>query len=137
MRIEFFVPGKPVAKQRPRFTSRGKFGRAFTPPETVNYEALVKMCALEASRPDLPMESAVGVVLTIHVERPRSAPKRVRYPVKRPDADNVVKSILDGMNGILYRDDSQVVTGRWEKIFAVDEKREGVHVQVTYFEEVE
>jgi len=134
MRIEFFVPGKPVAKQRPRFSSRGKFGRAYTPSETVNYEALVKMCASEATRSDLPMESAIGVTLVIHVDRPKSAPKRVVYAKKKPDMDNVLKSILDGMNGILYRDDSQVIHAAVDKVFAVE--REGVHVEVTYYEEV-
>jgi len=30
-------------------------------------------------------------------------------PTKKPDADNIAKIILDGCNGILYKDDSQIV----------------------------
>jgi Holliday junction resolvase RusA-like endonuclease len=28
---------------------------------------------------------------------------------KKPDADNVVKSLKDGMNGVVYGDDGQVI----------------------------
>jgi Holliday junction resolvase RusA-like endonuclease len=31
------------------------------------------------------------------------------YPTKKPDADNIAKVILDALNGIAYRDDTQVV----------------------------
>jgi len=31
------------------------------------------------------------------------------YASSKPDLDNVLKSILDGLNGVIYRDDSQVV----------------------------
>ena len=30
-------------------------------------------------------------------------------PIKRPDADNIAKIVLDALNGIAYKDDSQIV----------------------------
>ncbi len=30
-------------------------------------------------------------------------------PAKKPDIDNVVKAVLDALNGVAYRDDTQVI----------------------------
>ena len=47
-RVEFVVPGKPVAKGRPRFARHGAHVRTFTPEATERYENLVKMAARAA-----------------------------------------------------------------------------------------
>ena len=31
------------------------------------------------------------------------------WPCKRPDADNMLKAVLDGCNGVVWKDDCQVV----------------------------
>lgn len=88
----FTIPGQPVPKARPRL---GKHGNVYTPRETREYERLVGWTA-----------KASGM-------RPIEGPVRVRvwvYGKKgRKDADNCLKSVLDGLNGVAYRDDSQVV----------------------------
>lgn len=104
--LVFTIPGDPVAKQRPRHT---RAGRTYTPQKTVNFEALVAMCAqAEGARP---LEGALAV--DIHVARtyPQSWSKKRRlehYDTRKPDADNVAKSITDALNGIAYRDDAQI-----------------------------
>ena len=37
------------------------------------------------------------------------------YPTKKPDIDNIAKCVLDALNKLAYRDDTQVVTLRMEK----------------------
>ena len=39
-------------------------------------------------------------------------------PLKKPDIDNCIKVILDSLNGIAYKDDSQVVSLKIEKYYA-------------------
>lgn len=61
-------------------------------------------------------EGPVAVTIDAYYGIPKSAGKRRRekmlngeiLPTKKPDADNVAKSICDSVNGIAYRDDAQV-----------------------------
>lgn len=110
--IKFSVPGNPQGKARAR---TGK-GFAYTPEKTVNYEALVKMLAKQATKEYYPVEAlTLGVVA--YYEIPKSASKKKRAemlrgeirPTKKPDIDNICKIIADALNGICYKDDSQIV----------------------------
>ncbi|MDF2537449.1 MAG: Holliday junction resolvase [Herbinix sp.] len=38
-------------------------------------------------------------------------------PTKKPDIDNIAKVILDALNGIAYKDDTQVVTLEVRKFY--------------------
>jgi Holliday junction resolvase RusA-like endonuclease len=115
--IEFVVPGKPVPKKRPRFTKVGAFVRTYTPEETVNFEGLVALAAMKARGDIAPTEAAVALEVEIELIPPKSwslKKKRMAlvgelWPVSKPDADNVVKSIQDALNGVVWVDDSQVV----------------------------
>lgn len=53
----------------------------------------------------IPVE--VFVVWTL--AKPKSTPKRVIHPTKKPDADKLLRAVLDSLTGIGYEDDSQVV----------------------------
>ncbi|AOK61981.1 endodeoxyribonuclease RusA [Burkholderia ubonensis] len=116
-RVEFVVPGKPVAKGRPRFARRGKKVHTYTPEETECYENLVKMAARAAMRDAQPYEGPVRLIVNIGLPIPASwsAKRQVAAAAgeigatKKPDADNVVKALKDGMNGVVYADDGQVV----------------------------
>ncbi|WP_175908324.1 RusA family crossover junction endodeoxyribonuclease [Burkholderia sp. BCC1640] len=116
-RVVFVVPGKPVAKGRPRFARHGAHVRTFTPEATERYENLVKMAARAAMRDDEPYAGPVRLIVDIGVpipaswsqRRQREAAAGVIGATKKPDADNVVKALKDGMNGVVYGDDGQVV----------------------------
>ncbi|RQQ42018.1 RusA family crossover junction endodeoxyribonuclease [Burkholderia stagnalis] len=116
-RIEFTVPGKPVAKGRPRFARHGAHVRAFTPEATERYENLVRIAAGAAMRGSAPYEGPVRLVVHIGLpiptswsaKRQASAAAGMIGATKKPDADNVVKALKDGMNGVVYVDDGQVV----------------------------
>lgn len=116
------IPGKPFGKQRPRFVSRGKFGKAYTPDETVNYEVMVKMLSIEAGCE--PIDGAVAIWIVAYFEPPKSVSKKKREtmlcgeikPTVKPDADNIAKVILDGLSHLF--DDKQVVRLLVEKTYA-------------------
>ncbi|KVE11181.1 endodeoxyribonuclease RusA [Burkholderia vietnamiensis] len=116
-RVEFVVPGKPVAKGRPRFSRRNGVVRTHTPEESERYENLVKMAARAAMRSASPYAGPIRLIVHIGLPIPASwsmkrqgeAAAGAIGATKKPDADNVVKALKDGMNGVVYVDDGQVV----------------------------
>lgn len=114
--IEFEVPGEPVAQGRPRFNSRTK--TAHDPLKSRNYKKLVSMYARRSKPPDLLMGP-----LTVQIDIFKTPPKSISSvkkkqaalqnetlrPTTKPDVDNYAKGVKDACNGILWRDDSQVV----------------------------
>lgn len=114
MVVEFTVLGTPIAKGRPRFARRGKWVQAYTPDKTVQYENLVKLSY--AQYDGIKLIGAIRAEIHAYFPIPKSASKKKqalmlenkeKY-VKKPDAENIVKGILDALNGIAYDDDSQI-----------------------------
>jgi Holliday junction resolvase RusA-like endonuclease len=118
----FKVYGEPVAKGRPRFTRQG---RAYTPKKTHDYESEVAMMAKAAMGSSDPLETPVAVFVHVTFPIPQSYSKKrteaclngSERHTKRPDLDNCVKAITDGMNGIVYQDDSQITSIHATKVY--------------------
>lgn len=124
--IEFFIPGDPVPKGRARHARVGAGVRTYTPAKTAKYEAAVKTAARAAMAGAEAISSPVRLSLVIRLAAPSSWSKKRRAeaygrmiaPTKKPDASNVVKSVEDGMNGVVYRDDSQIVQLVVSKVYS-------------------
>ncbi|OVE45679.1 RusA family crossover junction endodeoxyribonuclease [Chromobacterium violaceum] len=115
-RITFTVPGAPVGKGRPKVSTRGgKFARMYTPEKTASYEGLIALAAQQAMAGRAPLNGPADVSIIMVLPIPTSWSKRKQaaalagqvFPTKKPDADNVVKAIFDGMNGVVWVDDVQ------------------------------
>lgn len=139
--LKFTVLGDPQGKGRPRFYR----GRAVTPKKTRDYEALVRHEAQQAidhmiQKPDFnaPCEVSIDVYYLV----PKSYTKKQRHQIAesgpwlvrpgKPDLDDVTKSILNGMNGIVFRDDVQVVSLRAKKHWCEGEELPRVDVKVEW-----
>ena len=114
---KFTIPGEPTGKARPRVTKWG----THTPEKTVLYENLVKTCY------DGPMMEGplmIEVIAYYQIAKSASAKQKQAmmemriYPTKKPDADNILKIAADALNGIAYKDDSQIVIARIEKRYS-------------------
>lgn len=158
MIARFTIPGSPVPKARPRFDRRT--GRTYTPTKSRHYEKLVAAESYAASRwvrlqqpgqrtlerrsPPWPTETMCAKA---GPRRSKRAPScdcpwcssaieidlRIHLPDKRTrDIDNIEKSLLDGMNGVLFRDDRQVRAV--SKRATLDRKNPRVEVVVRLFE---
>lgn len=111
------VPGDPVAKGRPRATAIGGRARMYTPANTKAYEQRVAVAARAAMAKAPPMEGALSVSIEIKMPIPVSWSKAKRadalaglvMPTGRPDLDNLIKALADACNGIVWRDDAQIV----------------------------
>jgi len=126
MQIHFQVEGEPKGKGRPRFTRAGKFTRVYTDKQTLDYEALIKFFAAEAMGSTDPLETPVSVYLYIRHGVPKSYSKNqteaclsgLVRPCKKPDIDNVAKTYLDAMNGVIFKDDTQVIDLHVKKVYS-------------------
>lgn len=126
--IEFEIPGDPVAKQRPRMT---KSGHVYTPEKTRQYEKLVKEAYLNHSRSwkfgkDVPLEIRIVAYFPIPKSDSNKRKNEKKMGAIRPtiksDIDNICKSILDGLNGVAYVDDKQIVSLHASKWYAESPK---------------
>ncbi|AWZ48357.1 RusA family crossover junction endodeoxyribonuclease [Clostridiaceae bacterium 14S0207] len=119
--IAIVIPGDPKGKQRPRL---GK-GYTYTPKQTVNYENWVKMCYLEQAQ-NLMLEGEIKAEIIAYYSIPKSTSKKKRQammneeirPTKKPDLDNIAKIILDSLNTIAYKDDSQIIELQVKKYYS-------------------
>ena len=119
-KVKFTIPGPCVAKPRPRFSS--KTGRVYTPNKGHKYEKLVK-----ESYGDNPCfeDQFISVKILFKFSVPKSYSKKKRSEAlagnlrpTKADIDNYIKSVLDGLNGIAWRDDRYIYAIAAEKIFA-------------------
>lgn len=113
--VAITIPGAPVAKGRPRMSTMNGFARAFTPPKTKRYEDLIRLEAGRIMAGRDMLHGALSATVRAFVPIPSSMSKKRRAealagvlrPITRPDIDNYVKT-LDALNGIVFRDDSQI-----------------------------
>ncbi len=105
------VEGKLTGKGRPRFFR----GHAVTPKATKDYEKRVVNCYM--AQDGALYETPVRVNITAYKKIPKSYTKKrtelirqgIEKPISKPDVDNICKVILDALNGVAYKDDTQVI----------------------------
>lgn len=135
--INFTIKGKPQGKARPRFRKIGNYVSTYNTKQTKDYEELVKISVTEQCKDKLDKEYT-GLV-KIHIKayfKPNKSVSKKQYNLligteflKKPDSDNIAKIICDSLNGIAYKDDSQVALLNIEKYYGEEEK---VEVQLEY-----
>src|SRR3990167_6406227 len=113
--LTIILLGKLRGKQRPRVL---RSGIAYTPKETVNYETALRLEAAAAmlKRRQKPYQGALKVTVNAFLPIAKSWSKKKQAaaranlirPMCKPDTDNILK-MLDGLNGIVWRDDAQIV----------------------------
>lgn len=113
--IHFKVVAPIVGKQRPRFNRYT--GRTYTPSKTHNYESAVKAAYITkypVGQWVLNREQPISIAMDIHFKMPDSWSRKKKERMtgklcnKKPDIDNIIKSVTDALNGVAYPDDSQI-----------------------------
>lgn len=116
------IYGDLHGKGRPRFAG----GHAYTPESTRRYEAEIQAAWMLAGGRML--DGAVAVDITACQALPKRATRAQQHaaargeiwPIRKPDLDNICKLVLDALNGMAYRDDTQVVVLDARKEYALD-----------------
>lgn len=123
MLLAFKIDVEPVGKGRPRFT---RDGHAYTPERTRKFEAAVRAHAYEFMRRMNAQRIPEGVPIDVRVVAlfpiPKSWTKKKKADatklIPRIDVDNILKAVLDAMNGVVFEDDRQIVKAVAEKRYS-------------------
>lgn len=119
--LELIIPGEPVGKQRPKvFPIKTRTGfiirRGVTPEKTVNYETLIRELFAVKYPAFQPLEGPLQLEVEAFLSIPKSVSRKKRtamiqgvvIPEKRPDFDNLLKTVADALQGVAFRNDSQI-----------------------------
>jgi crossover junction endodeoxyribonuclease RusA len=143
-RVQFFVPGVPA----PQGSKRGFVvgGRAVLVEDSKRsrpWRSEVAAAGILAKPRGHSIDGPFGVSLLFGFSRPKShltskgeLRKGVPEYPGRPDLDKLVRTVLDGLTGIYWRDDAQVQVIASAKEYAEDgaESAVGLMVMITRLE---
>ena len=126
--MKLTIYGKPQPKERPRVIR----GHAYTPTKTAQYEQ--RLAREWAARYPDQAEGDLYVKMVFYMPIPTSwsrakkelAERGMIRPSLRPDIDNLIKLVLDGLNGVAYLDDTQVVEIYASKAYSKEPRTEVV-----------
>lgn len=140
MKIKFSVPAVPVAQPRQRHRIAGKPGSQFVQnyvSKTAPVNAYKATCRVAAAQSGLRvvLEGPIALRAVFVLPRPSAlcwkAKPTPRVPhSKKPDGDNLAKSLLDALNGTVWRDDSQICRMVIEKWIASGSEQPHVEVEI-------
>lgn len=116
--MRFIVEGKPQGKARARTFYNARAGKmqSMTPEQTKSYEDLIRW-KYKAAGGQYMGEKVLQVDIKAFYPIPKAFSKGKTYealdgnirPTTKPDCDNIIKVVLDALNGVAYYDDKQVV----------------------------
>lgn len=120
--LYFDIP--PFPKARPRAARRGRNIVIYTDARTKAYESEIEKLS-KMQYVDTILEGALKVEISFYIKPPKTVKRK--YPSVKPDVDNLAKSVLDGMEGVLFKNDSQIISLSCNKYYREDA---GVEVKI-------
>ena len=125
--IRFVYYGDIKGKGRPRFRNAGKFIQTYTDSKTRDYEGSIKEAYLSANQESfLDPETSLTFKMKVFQPIPKSTSKKKKNemlagrirPSKKPDIDNILKSVFDSLNQVAFYDDTQIIEIQASKYYA-------------------
>lgn len=141
--IEITIPGKPIAKKRPRFARVGKFVKTYNAQETEEGRWILE-AKEQLSEPPIPSCHGVALKLEFMMPRPKGhygtgrnagklKPSAPKLHLGKPDIDNLEKFAMDCLKGLAWDDDCQVVSVHSTKYYPVN-SRPGTKILISIYE---
>lgn len=133
--MKLIIKGQPIPQGRPRFANRGKFTTTYDPPKSKAYKEEVKRQASEQYK-KTPITGALKCCVSVYRPLQKNGSKKLKKaklsgevrPIEKPDVDNYFKSVTDGMKGIVWKDDNQIVDAEIHKYYS-DQPRVEVEIE--------
>ena len=136
--FRLFVSGEPKAQQRPRFSTKSGFVKAYDPEDSRNAKATIGMMARAEMGDEPPMEGDLLLQLTVRRNPPASWSNKRRKAAlgtgvrQKPDLDNHIKLVLDALNGVVFKDDKEITAIVARKVWT--DRTPGMSIIVTELE---
>jgi len=130
--IRLTIEGAPQSQKRHRTFSRGSKLIQFDPSseskQIIRKSIIKQVIGKSAFDADVPL----AVTIYCYMPIPKSYSKKKKeqceinelFPVTKPDCDNLAKSYLDCMSGLVYHDDRQVIVLHIEKFYSLEPRTE-------------
>lgn len=115
--IRIVIEGDAIPAARPRFSGR----RAYQPARNREYRELIQLSARLAMKGAEPISGEICAVVKVYRKYKRTA--RIFG-----DVDNHLKALFDGMQGIVFCDDAQIVRCVVEKFTDKDRPRAEIEI---------
>lgn len=134
MRIE--VACIPIAQPRHKVAMRGRFATAYVDGKHPVHDYKVGLRkAWQAATNQAPTDVPLSVSIVGVFPRPKrliwkKRPMPREPHTSKPDCDNFAKSTLDALNGLAWRDDSQIHSLSVRKLIAAGDEQPRVIVEV-------
>lgn len=122
--MELVFDIEPVQQARPRATRLGKGIRLYDPAQVKTFK--LQLRALARAKRVKRFDESIEVELKFyrkvqtsvsHLEHDRRI-SGVHRPIVKPDVDNYIKATLDALNGVIWKDDAQIVTLKAAKYYS-------------------
>lgn len=129
--LRIFIAGIVQPQGRPRAAYRNGRIMVYDPPTSKKWKKEIRRQLPKIEGP--PWETPL--ILTAHfwLPKPKSV-KRVECSVK-PDLSNCIKAVEDALEGIVFKNDSQIVCLNVSKSYAENNNKAGVLIVVNEIEE--
>ena len=116
--IKIVIDGDPIPAARPRYSVR----RVYQPKRNVEYRERVQASAVVSMSGKEPMTGELSAVVKLYR---RYKPSARNFG----DVDNHLKAIFDGMNKIVFDDDSQITRCVVEKFTDKNQPRAEIEIE--------
>ena len=118
----FFVRGRPVPQGSMKFVRPGVMIHSRSQDLALWRADIARNAELFGFKP---IASAVKVELDFVMSKPKSA-KRA-FPSVKPELDKLIRAVLDGLTGVAFEDDSQVILIQSSKTYG---ENQGVWIRI-------
>jgi Holliday junction resolvase RusA-like endonuclease len=123
-----FIPGTPKAQPR---TRKGKYGNIYNPDSADNWKESIQVYFLQHKKDVILNPVIINATFYFYSKGRKESPHTFK-----PDIDNLQKSVLDSLKGIVYKDDCQVFKKDVGKYWTPDKEREGMLIEVLEVQDV-
>ena len=138
MTIGFQVHGLPASKGSMKsFVPKGWKRAILTndSEKTKPWENVIRVAAIEAKvkagmQSGELLDCPIQMQLHFRLIKPKSRPKKVIWPEKKPDMDKLLRAVFDALTGSIYTDDARVVHLTMTKNWACAEWPPGVLIEI-------